>query len=215
MDENRKIRFLYPPFVLLISMLIALYYDCDKSLSDFLAQLENADKTTELLIVLIGGGIFVVVLGYLIETMTKLILRLIFWLVKRRHYLVADNLSNETYRSISYMLFLHFRTLNRNQQLNAALTLDNAVLPKGIYQWIIRRWNIFNLACNSIFAIIISLGFLFQFDVSVSRSWLIIIGVMLIILFITAFFAWKETKNMYEFQAECDYNIIQSYRGAN
>jgi hypothetical protein len=66
MDEDRRIRFLIPPLLFVASLLLGAFVD---------------QSTRDLIVkVFAGGGIVVVVVGYLIGTFTYFILRLVFYI---------------------------------------------------------------------------------------------------------------------------------------
>jgi len=64
-DQERQIRFLYPPFFLLASLLWGLYLDPNRCLSDILPTTSFPAEASKILGLIAGGGIFIIAAGFL------------------------------------------------------------------------------------------------------------------------------------------------------
>ena len=77
MDKERQIRFLYPPIIFIGWLLLGFILDDHKNFSD-LINIIKSGTTKEIIAGIVGGGLIVIVLGYLIGTITLSFLRIIF-----------------------------------------------------------------------------------------------------------------------------------------
>ncbi|NJK98467.1 MAG: hypothetical protein HC905_29295 [Bacteroidales bacterium] len=213
MDQIRKIRFLYPPFMVFISLMIGLYFDYHHSINGLIIQFKLTDSTSELILALLTGGILMLVLGFIIEMITTVILKLFFRLFKRPHYAAASNLTPNTYDKIKEKIFYNQEEIILPQQyLYSAVTFDSAVVPEKIHDWIVRRWNSFNVSSNSIFAFVISIIPMLILDIKFSVGWILVDIIIVFFLVINASNAWKETKRMLEFHAHCNQEKLNQYK---
>lgn len=212
MDKEREIRFLYPPFMLIISLLVGLYFDHKKSIVDLIPQLSKSDKISELIILLIGGSIFILVLGFIIGIISVNILRLIFFVIKKRNFAPVDSLKNEAYNRISEILLPENIKITVKQRFYAGVSYDFTIIPKRVHEWLVRRWNSFNVSINSFVALLISILLAFVFDINISLEWIIFILVIGFFLIMNGIYSWFETLRMLEFQVNCDHDKIEKYK---
>ena len=73
MDEERRIRFLIPPLLLIGSLLWGIFCDPDRSLQNLTGL--RPDELGSMLGLLAGGGVIVVTFGFLLGTITLFFLR--------------------------------------------------------------------------------------------------------------------------------------------
>lgn len=196
-DPERKIRFLYPPFFLLASLLLGLYFDPNRSLNDILP-IMGSDWIKVIVGALIGGGLIVIVAGFFIGTISLCILRLAFKVFgKRQHEAV---LSQGCLEQIWKQLHATGAPC-QNQTLYAAATFDHELLPKGIHDWLTRRWNAFNISVNSgvAFALALIIGKVLSIDIGI--EWCVTSVIVAGFLTWSVILAWRDTMGMIEFQS--------------
>jgi hypothetical protein len=95
----------------------------------------------------------------------------------------------------------------RKKELYASAMFDHVVLRKGykgIHRWLFRRWNAFNIATTSIWALWLSLPFGAFAGIPYSHGWFVPVLTFALVLVPAAVWAWDDTMNMAEFM------IIQS-----
>ncbi len=199
MDKDRQIRFLYPPFFFLASLLWGLYLDPAKSLSDFIPAAGSSVKTDALITTIIGGGVAILVLGFLIGTITVSGLRFGFFLFARRHFEVV--VSKAAFERIRQQVIPSLTPLDRRQRFCSAVTFDHELISKGVHQWLIRRWSAFHVSANSVVALILAPIAGSHLNISVGCDWGWTTAIICIILLINAILAWRETMNMIDFQS--------------
>jgi hypothetical protein len=185
------------------------------------------------------AGAATIPVGYSIGTIGILLLRLSaygIWKFRSwwRNPLPTDRQTYEACLSgdcFSKLLFLTSapnvpQDVSRPSLLYVAATFDHELLPKGIHEWLRRRFNAFMVAFNSALAISISFmivrmrGFFERpFDRMCGLSetqwqlqmawvwfgrkfWWVTIEILLVLfLLFAAYYAWHETMEMIEFQA--------------
>lgn len=80
MDKDRQIRFLYPPLIFLASICLGIYFDTSGSLQKTISDFFKTEINSNVAIALIGTGSLVLLLGFLLGTLTVFLLRLGFFL---------------------------------------------------------------------------------------------------------------------------------------
>jgi hypothetical protein len=210
MDEDRRIRFLIPPLLFVASLLLGAFVD--QSTRDLIVKVFNSSESPDwpkLLIGLIaGGGIVVVVVGYVIGTFTYFVLRLVFYikaLVKKfkgpRFHESA--LSDEAFCMLWKRLDAPGEP-DRKQELSAVVVFDHGVLREGhgIHRWVFRRWNAFSIGANSITGLVLSflLGH-FLIGIPCTRTWLLLTISFAIVLCFIIVWAWRDTMRISKFVA--------------
>lgn len=228
MDENRQIRFLIPPFFLYASLLWWAYID--PSLHCWLIGL-TGDTFREILPILAAAGAATIPLGFSIGTLGVFILKCIFrvltWGRRGPRQICEASVSEASFASILRRAKAPDDATDgkRPNLLYAVATFDHALLPKGIHEWLRRRFNAFVVAFNSALAIVISGAIaLIQrhfcvhlFDPSCGLSemqwqqranwnagqcWWLLANLALFVLFLwAACNSWHETMGMIEFQS--------------
>ncbi len=200
MDQNREIRFLIPPFFLLASLLLGAFLDL--SIRPNVEKLLTLDSAERVLGVLAAGSVAVIPLGFLIGSISVFLVR-IFFGFKRSNY--EATLSDDCLKRI-------WAQLNTDQKFNqkltfyAAATFDHEVLDKGIHEWIMRRWNSFNVSIHSCTALLLAHLFGGVFLIGQDPRWLLLTFVLVLILFANGATAWRETMGMLDFQSHRSQN---------
>jgi hypothetical protein len=199
MDKERQIRFLYPAFILIASFLVGVYLDPCKSISDLLPVTDSELKSSDIVAVLVGGGVFILVLGFLIGTLTVNILRVGFFLFGHRSYEIV--LPDDAYDRILRFIDWPNNQIQPRERFYAAVTFDHEILSNGIHDWIVRRWNAFYVSANSILALILAPVIGLSLSVHLTFWWILLTAVTSILILLNCITAWRETMRMLEFQS--------------
>lgn len=199
MDQDRQIRFVIPPFFLLASLFLGAYLG-GVNLQPFL----NLDSAESILGLLAATAVIVMPLGFLIGTISILFLRFMGWVAtvmcSCRVGFYEVRLSKDAFESI-------WKQVSADEQqdpkkvLYVAATFDHELLKPGIHAWIMRRWNAFNTAAHSSVALVLAFVSAYFFDIPWSRAWTIVTIALVSLLVVAAFFSWRDTMGMLEFQA--------------
>jgi hypothetical protein len=97
----------------------------------------------------------------------------------------------------------------RLQGLYAGAAFDFDALGKshkGVHKWLVRRWNAFNIAANSIWALVLSLPAGPFIGVPPGLTWGILALVFGVVLGVEMIWAWRDTMHMLEFMASLEAN---------
>ncbi|HLK83821.1 MAG TPA: hypothetical protein VKT99_20335 [Xanthobacteraceae bacterium] len=204
MDEDRKIRFLVPPTLFLVSLLWGAWFDSAKH--DWVVNHVFQPDWPKLIGLVAGGSLVVFVGGYIIGTLTHFILR--------KCSIVCGHSSHEVVlneEALTRVLqVLHADSAQnererRRQELFAGVMFDHGILREryeGIHKWLFRRWTGFNIAAASVTALILSLAFgTYVFHITITFQWCIpVVGFAILLAFVGRW-AWRDTMQMLEFMA--------------
>jgi hypothetical protein len=105
--------------------------------------------------------------------------------------------------------------LRRSQELYAGAAFDFDVLGerhKGVHEWLVRRWNGFNIAANSIWALVLSLPAGPFIGVSPGLTWCLSVLVFGVVLGFVMIWAWRDTMQMLGFMASIEANKANGRR---
>jgi len=214
MDEDRQIRFLISPFFFYFSLLWWAF--ASSQTHNWLSSLKVGDLKDTLAIVAALGAA-TLPLGYSIGTIGILVLRLCFW-VRTKLFPDAERQIYEAWLSPDafgrVVTKLGAPLEKRSSLLYAAASYDHGLLAEGIHKWLMRRWNAFFIAFNSAFSLLISLAVVpirAIYTGSLHRTpgyqyygllwcWFVTNLLLIVVLSLTAYFAWRETMGMLEFQ---------------
>jgi len=197
MDKERQIRFLYPPLILICSIALGIWFDDSEELKVVIFKFIENGNNIKMIIALLGAGSLVLVLGFLLGTLTVFILRILF---VKNGWNYEVKLSEESYKKIGKIILTNDNDLiNENDRLYAGIVFDHGFLPKNIHQWIVRRWNSFFISTSSTIAIITSLFIGYFLNISLSFNWLLVAILFIIIFILQSRSSWKETMKMLEF----------------
>jgi hypothetical protein len=163
MDEDRRIRFLVAPMLFLASILWLSWLN-DGWVAHVFDAGENRSKSIE---IIAGGGVIVFVAGYVIGTLTQVVLRKGFPYLHKLPYFKSKMSGREgaKFREAGLTedaLDKVWKRLEvpevpelfprRDWELWAAAAFDHAVLYNkynGVHRWLLRRWTAFNIAATS------------------------------------------------------------------
>ena len=193
MDEERAIRFAIPPFFLIGWLLCGAYLGgCN------LSSIFTLGMTKELLGVLAATAVVFVPLGYLIGTVSVKILRLLALVSRTPSYEIK--LSHSALERIWGQLGSN-RLMDKRQTIYAGFTFDHELLNPGVHKWIVRRWNAFYVAANSIVALLLAHDFAPFLSIPQTCKWWASTAILASMLFVQALCTWRETMRMIEFQS--------------
>ena len=193
MDQDRQIRFVIPPFFLFASLLWGAYLG-----GVDLSPLFKPETGKEVLGLLAAVAVAIVPIGFLIGTLSVLLLRMLVTISRNATYEAV--LGDPTLERIWTQLQ---STQNRNKKLTlyAAATFDHEFMAPGIHTWLMRRWNSFNVASHSVVALVLAHAMAPIFSIPQVCAWWISTFVLLGLLVFTALNAWRETMAMIDFQS--------------
>src|ERR1044072_6981008 len=201
MDKDRQIRFLYPPLFFIGFWLWALYLDPIRSAQNYLPSPIGADRSmdvTDVAGIIAGGGVVVLVAGFLISVVSVVVLRIAFAIGGHSTYEVVW--SDECRARVSRAVGLDL--VSEREALYLAATFDHVLLPDNAHTWLLRRWSSFNISCHSCTALILALGAARWSELSPGTGWYIVLLFSLVVLSAQACFAWKNTMGMVEFYSK-------------
>jgi MFS family permease len=201
MDEARQVRFLVAPFYFLASLVAGAMLAgkvTPDNLSD--AQLKSVLAAAAAIIAA------TVPLGFLIGSLSIMALRAIFRLgsaLRWAHNSTYEaSLSPETWGRIwSRLRMAPERPFAPPLALYTAATYDHEVLPRGIHEWLGRRWNAFNVSVSSATALVLAPIVGALLSIPLKPAWWITSIVLVVLFLATATLAWRDTMKMIEFQS--------------
>ncbi|HMK18051.1 MAG TPA: hypothetical protein VK492_07630 [Chitinophagaceae bacterium] len=201
MDKDRQIRFLYPPLIFLGSLALGFYLDKSVTIKSIVTAFPDIDKSLNVVLAILGAGSLILLLGYLLGTITVFLLKLAFK-IKGKSYNYEELLSDRYYAAIGNIILNEKdKPLKREDTLYAVCTFDHGFISPGVHQWIVRRWNAFFISLSSTVAIFSSfLVGLFFVNLKFHWLWLTASFVFILILGWLASTSWYETMRMIEFQ---------------
>ncbi|MBK7128277.1 MAG: hypothetical protein IPM74_12370 [Crocinitomicaceae bacterium] len=202
MIEERNLRFLYPPMVIVSSMLLLCFMT-----DGYKDQLDpNLKKITNDLIELgdLAAGIlsiaFVLFLGHVIGLFTVLFLTE-FANFCRWKSTYEFQFSENIWEKINLKNGReHLNHTENRDDLSAGISYDHEQITEENQKWLSRRWNSFFISANCCLAFFLSivLGCVIGFEVNC--TWIIINLVMAALFFIHARLSWKQSMNFVVYQ---------------
>jgi hypothetical protein len=193
-DEARRFRFLVPPFFLLASLYVGVLFS-----PIHLSALTGKYSTQDLIAFAAAVGASALPIGFLLTSVSILVLRVVGVLAGKRTYEVT--VSSEWLDRV-WPLMRTRLPCDRRWLLYAAATFDHELLAPPIHEWIQRRWSTFNLSVHSFVAVMLAhLAAPFSSQISESWEWVAVTISTLVIFGANAWIAWRQTMNMLEFQS--------------
>lgn len=148
------------------------------------------------------------VAGYLVGTASYLFLRLSFlitgWFCTRSNQSHEVCLDNESERLIWSVVMPH-RIFRRHDITFAGVILDFEKMNAGTHNWIVRRWNAFNVSINISFGLALVLLLCSDCFLGLkvhSWAWFSIGAAAIGAFLINAIISWKDTMRMLKFYSE-------------
>ena len=147
---------------------------------------------------LTAAAVLIVPVGFLIGAVSVMLLRLLAKIAGISTYeaRLSDSTLDRVWSQLRSAL-----AKDKKLTLYAAATFDHELLATGIHTWLLRRWNSFNVAAHSIVALVLAHAVAPFFSIKQVCWWWVSTLALLVPLFATAFFAWRETMGMIEFQS--------------
>jgi hypothetical protein len=209
MDEARTIRFYVAPVLFLMSLIWGAWFDPAMKQHVILDHLQ-VDNLSKLIGLAAGGGFVVFAFGYIIGTLTYAILRLLFWLkglCRRSSRYHEAGFSSESLKNI-WLRTGHpspTDTQQEVQELSAVVVFDFGIIRgkyKGVHQWLVRRWNAFNIGMTSAVGLVLS--FIIGrcvLCISLQWQWWGPVGFLAVVCVCVACCAWRDGRRMVCFLA--------------
>ena len=206
MDKDRQIRFLYPPLVFVGFWVWAVYLDAGRSLRDYLPVNPSSGMSTgELAGIVAGGGVAVLVAGFLISVLSVVALRLAFLI--GGHSMYEAVWSDQCRKRVA--ILIGQPSTSKHEVLYLAAIFDHLLLPDRIHTWLFRRWSSFNLTCHSCVALLLVLVVTLWGGVSPGRAWYVTWLLSVAVLATQAVFSWRDTMGMVEFYSKLQPEFLQ------
>ncbi len=197
MDSERQIRFLYPPLILMGSILLGISFDETTTLDDVITYLIGSNKEINTLTALLGATSLILVIGFVLGTITIVSLKLLCF---KNGWDYEIWLKEGSYTSIGKLILKDSDRIEKEDRLYASVTFDHAIVPKAVHDWIARRWNSFFVSSNSTTALIMSLALAPVLNIDMTCGWVLITLLFIIIFGYLSYLAWRQTMRMIEFQ---------------
>jgi len=210
MDEQRQIRFLYPPFVMFASLLWGIHLDPNTSLASLLQNgILSGSEWSQVIGIVVGGGVAVIVLGFVIATISISILRVIFLIrslcTRRRWTYFEATVSSDCLKLLWSKLGLP-DPVDERKMLYAVVTFDHEKLPRPVHEWLRRRWSAFLISWHSVIALGIALFIGWYLNVALTRDWTIPSCALMLLFLWAAVAAWSGNMRMIELQSVRDWS---------
>lgn len=197
MDKDRQIRFLYPPLIFLSSIALGIWLDPSDLLRKTISTFFNYKNNADVFVALLGASSLVLVLGFLIGTLTVFFLRFLF---SENGFNYEIKLKNKLYKQIGDLILdKKDDSITKEERFYAGVVFDHNFIAENIHRWIIRRWNAFFISSSSTIALFLSLLVGYLLKVTFTYSWILTILSFAIIFIIQACFSYIETMRMIEF----------------
>lgn len=210
MDEQRQIRFLYPPFVMLASLLWGIHLDPNTSLVSLLQnRIPSVSEWSGIIGIVLGGGTVVIAFGFVISTVSISVLRFIF-LVRslctcRRWTHFEATVSSDCLALLWSKLGLP-QPVDESKMLSVIVTFDHEKLPQRMHEWLRRRWSAFLISSHSVVALGFALFFGRHLNVAFTIEWIITSCILMLLFLWAAIAAWIGNMRMIELQSARDWN---------
>jgi hypothetical protein len=209
MDKDRQIRFLIPPFFLVASLLWAAY---------LCGQLHYDDSTLKLGISILGViGVSTLPAGFAIGVLTISALRVLWWILWKFDLVPQKNyelpISKKAMGEI-WRLLCASQACKPELDLCAAAAFDHAHLKPAIHEWLMRRWNVFNISCQCVAAMLLSIPMAHALHIEIckwdARNWWASIAVFIVIFICNAVWTWRDTRKMFDLAVSMPEKMLRS-----
>ncbi len=197
MDKERQIRFLYPPLIFLGSLALGTWLDYPNDFGEKVSSFLSNANITSVIIAILGAGSTVLVLGFIIGTLTILLLRILFF---RNGFSYEFILTKGTYDKIGRIILENKDdSVRKEDRVYAAVVFDHAYIDQNVHGWIARRWNAFLIAAFSAFGLLASLLIGWLLGISLTISWVIVTILLTICFILQSRLSYIETMKMIAF----------------
>jgi len=207
MENNRQMRFLIPPFVLLASLLWGALVDPNFSLLGNIKSLSDSAGVSDVISIVLGGGVAVIASGFLISSVSLFLLRVFDSI----HMFEFGHEAPVSSKVLDNILVVLEQKLNEEQSTNVkgqqrskpslpvVATFHHHIIPKPLSEWLSRRWNSFMVSVNSIVALTVSYLIGCYLNVKLEPLWIVPGIFLLVALVVNSRFAWTQTRDMLTF----------------
>jgi len=204
MDKDRQIRFLYPPLIFLGSIAFGIWLDHSDVIRNLIEKFLKGDNNTKLTVALLGAGSIVLVTGFLLGTITVLILRVLF---PNNRFSYEFKLAEKSYDKIGKLILKSKDDkIKKEDRMYAGVVFDHSYISENIHLWIVRRWNAFFIASSSIVGLILSLLVGHLLGVAFTCGWVLTVIGSIILFTIQGWSSWIETMRMIVFMTRVKKN---------
>lgn len=220
--EDRRVRFLVPPFILLFALLDGVAVGLYEPFGEFLGKTTNKDSNIAVIIgLLAAGGVGVFAFGLIIGSISITILRC--RLPRLLRFIPWPKFFGPDYEvgyadDATIKIIMNAIGAKKKEvpvrRLYPGAIYDHGWLYRkahGLHQWLARRWNIFNLLFHS--GVALCMSFLFGsiqqgfyllnqwrgLDLNVVVWWWLPHLILIPLLFLRAYRAYEETMGMATF----------------
>jgi hypothetical protein len=206
MDKDRQIRFIFPPLFFLAFLWWSYHPHPLETISEYLKLPDSGKEGFNTILGLIAaGGAGVLVMGFLIGTISSVILTGIFFLCGRKHYaaVLQHEALNRLWPIVKFTESTNsgFRE-HKKWTLYATATFVLGTLPKEIQGWLMRRWSAFIISSNTVVGLLIVMGFVHcVLQAHPGCLWWCAIISSAVLLFLNGSIAWNEYMTMLDFQS--------------
>ena len=208
MDKDRQIRFLYPPLIFLSSIAFGIWLDDVSTVKTSIATFFKNTNNTSVAVTILGLSSIVLVIGFLLGTLTVFVLRIMFW---KNNFIYELKLKEKSYQEIGGLILAKKDgSISKKDRLYAGVVFDHGYISENIHRWIIRRWNAFFISSSSTLALFISLFVGNLIEITLSWTWVFTVLGFGIIFILQARFSWLETMRMIEFMIRVKNNENES-----
>ncbi len=197
MDKDRQIRFLYPPLIFLGSLAFGIWFDKSSLLYADIEKFFSNQNNTSIAVALIGITSIVLLFGFLLGTITILILRGFF---PNNRFNYEFKLSEESYQKIGKLILRNKKDkVHKKDRMFAVVVFDHSYIHENVHRWIARRWNAFLIASSSVIGLVSSLIVGNLLNVNLGCSWIIPVIILIVLFILQGYSSWIETMRMIEF----------------
>lgn len=169
LDPDRQMRFLYPSVFFMGSLLWGLHLDPVRALSDVFPMVSLAGSFDRLLAVGATSGAVLIASGFVIGSLSILVLKAMFWRDGRPY---EAFLSHEGLDLVYGRLGLSGKRKD-SDTLFLSATLDHELLNERVHRWVFRRWSMFYVATNSAMGLVLALGVGSYLGIAMSPAWIL------------------------------------------
>jgi len=190
MDEGRRFRFLVPPFFFALSIGVGMYF------SGVNFSVIRSYKPEVIIAVAALLGAAALPIGFLLTSLSILILRLISWRWGTYEVILSEAAWSNIWPKLRTEL-----PQEKRWRLYAAATFDHELLSTPIHDWLYRRWTTFNLSAHCLAAVLLSHFAALAPSVHETWLWACYTLVLATIFGVNGAIAWRQTMNMLVFQS--------------
>jgi small-conductance mechanosensitive channel len=194
MDKERQIRFLYPPLIFLSSIVLGIASDKPGTVANAILDFIKKEINSNIVIEILGATSIILLIGFLLGTITVLFLRLLFcWNRFNYEFYLKQTIYDKIGKQIGA------GKIEKKDRMFAGVVFDHGHITENIHRWIIRRWNAFFIATSSTIALALSLLFGKILKLDFHPYWYKPVILFIVFFIIQAFTSWKDTMRMIAF----------------